>query len=114
MRFGATPEIDSLSLAISHLFAAVTGIPCDDSYHYTCCEEFCDFFASNDKDFKLYKEESKDESIVKMRELLTKHNPVSSILASDIMIEVNRIAKLKWARIIRSPIDVPEMLKQNL
>ena len=114
MRFGATTALDSMTLAISYLFAAVTGIPCDDSYHFVhAVRNSADFFASVDKDFDIYKAESKAEYIVKMKELLTYINPIDSIRTAEIITEIDRIAELNWARMIRSPIDVPQMLQLN-
>jgi hypothetical protein len=112
VRFGASPSIDLMTIAISYLFAAATGIPCDDSYHFIhAVRSSADFFATGDKDFKSYKEESKEENLTKMRELLAKHNPIGYIPTADIITEISRISKLNWAKMIRNPTDVPIMIK---
>jgi len=110
-RFGASTQIDPMTLALSYLFATATSIPCDDSYHFIhAIRNSADFFATGDKDFKAYKEERKDENIAMMKEILQHHNPIASIKKEIIEEELIRVSKLTWARIIREPIEVPTMI----
>jgi hypothetical protein len=101
-----------MTLAIGYLFSAATGVPCHDSYHFIhAVRNSADFFASDDRDFNSYDEDSKDETIARMKELLSSHNAVASISPEEILTEINRIAGLKWAKMVKNPTEISAILE---
>ena len=121
-RFGVESTIDPCTLALAHLFAGATGVPCDDSYHFVhAARNSIKFFATaNEKDFRPISTLTKSQITHKMIRILEGHEPINavcvfrlkfhflqSLSSTSLRKEILNLSERNWPKIITQPIEIP-------